>query len=90
MKIFEPGDLVRLASTELEMLVICDELESAPGDKGSSRFRCAWDEGGMIVTSNFHPSDLVLIRCERRRLPRFDLRFPTRKGKKNAVQFDAE
>ena len=82
MKIFKPGDLVRLANSDLQMIVICYENESGPDDVPSF-WRCAWEEDGVIATTLVNQTNLVLINSERRRLVRFDLRFPSCRGFKN-------
>lgn len=76
MKIFKSGDLVRLADSELEMLIICYEEESDIPDEFCSRWRCAWEYEGAIATLKVNECKLVLIRPERRRLSRFYLKFP--------------
>lgn len=83
MTTFNPGDLVRLAHSDLEMLIICEEEYSMDAGGESSFWRCAWEEDGAIATAIFNQCNLLLLRAERRRLPRFDLKFPVCKRVKN-------
>lgn len=83
MTTFNPGDLVRLANSDLEMLIICEEEHNTDADGESSFWRCAWEEDGTIATATFNQFNLLLLHAERRRLPRYDLKFPVRRRVKN-------
>lgn len=82
---FSTGDLVRLADSNLQMVLICPESESDEKDDILRQWRCAWEEDGVIITSLVSQCNLVFLSSERRRLVRFKLRFPSCGVFKNAL-----
>jgi hypothetical protein len=73
------GDLVRALDREHEMLAIgrADDGDWAPDDVPA--LFCVWEEGHLLREEVFAAASLVLIRRERRRVPRGgELHFPCR------------
>jgi hypothetical protein len=64
------GDLVRIANTDYEMLIIgCEDAD--PDSLGlNSAWHCAWECDGTLFAEVFVARDLILVRKERRRIPR--------------------
>lgn len=77
MSCIEPGDLVRIAGSPHEMLII-GSAEDDPIYVGElPAWFCAWDSGGRLLTEVFSENLLVLVRKEQRRIPRGgNLQFP--------------
>lgn len=71
------GDLVRIADSEYEMLIIgcADEF---PVDSGNaSSWFCVWEFEHRLFEEVFSSNSLILVRKERRRIPRGgQLAFP--------------
>ena len=75
----EPGDLVRITESDCEMLVIgCADEENHADDLMSSYF-CVWEHQHRLFEEVFPAEALMVIRRERRRIPRGgELDFPVR------------
>lgn len=66
----EVGDLVRIRGTNFEMLVLGGADDDLGGiDEVLSVF-CAWEDGNLLRQEIFLAERLVLVRKERRRIPR--------------------
>ncbi len=75
----EAGDLVRIHDTDCMMLVIgrADD-EFWHSDEEHAVF-CAWEQENLLYAAVYPVHSLVLVRQERRRVPRGgELHFPTR------------
>jgi hypothetical protein len=76
-----PGDLVRIAESECEMLVIGCADEEPDGNNGMSSYFCVWEYQHRLFEEVFPEPVLMLIRKERRRIPRGgEMAFPSRDG----------
>lgn len=77
MDCIEPGDIVRLADTAYRMLVIGCADEVLQPNELQKTWSCVWECENSLYEEIFSGSDLILVRKERRRIPRGgDLQFP--------------
>lgn len=76
----DAGDLVRVAGADFEMVVLgCADDESQVQEVDASWF-CAWEAEHTLFAEIFHERELILVRKERRRVPRGgDINFPVRR-----------
>jgi hypothetical protein len=77
MSEIEAGDLVRIADSDYEMLIIgCADDDTEARDFAPSWF-CVWEYEHRLYEEVFSEDSLILVRKERRRIPRGgDLTFP--------------
>ena len=68
MKIVRVGDLVRVIDAKYEMIVIGQDDDAL--DQGEAVWFCAWEIGNQLHEQAFAESRLVVVRKERRRIPR--------------------
>jgi hypothetical protein len=79
MQKLDAGDIVRIADAGYEMLII-GSADEAPADHWLNfTWFCAWEDGHYLFEEIFAERDLILVRRERRRVPRGgNLDFPVR------------
>ncbi len=76
MSVFEAGDLVRKVGMDFDMLVIA-RADDMHQQIACPSYDCAWEQGNQLFEAIVPGSDLVLVRRERRRVPRGGiLEFP--------------
>lgn len=78
MSYLSAGDLVRIADSDCEMLIIgC--ADDVPIDTGSApSWFCVWEYKHRLFEEVFSDHSLILVRKERRRIPRRgELDFPS-------------
>ena len=82
----DAGDTVRLASADYEMVIIgCAEDEPGVGEADASWF-CVWEAEHYLFEEVFAGKDLILVRKERRRIPRGgNIDFPVRQENRALV-----
>lgn len=82
----EAGDLVRIANTEYEMLIIgCADDDEKVLQLARTWF-CVWELEHKLYEEVFAESDLILVRKEQRRIPRGgDLNFPCQDSARHAT-----
>jgi hypothetical protein len=82
--IFAPGDLVCKVGTNFRMMVIAQADHVCSSSEAF--YDCVWEQGDKLFVESVSASNLVIIRAERRRLPRGGkLDFP-----RNCATWDAE
>jgi hypothetical protein len=68
MDVLQAGDIVRVIDSEHEMILIGQDFDT-PSDP-ERIWLCAWDRGGQLYQQIFPESRLIIVRKERRRIPR--------------------
>ena len=89
------GDLVQHKLRRSQMLVIGSANESADDPLSEALddpdFFCVWEEGQLLHEEVFASSDLILVRKERRRVPRLGiLPIPVTEDKSSLAPVSSE
>lgn len=78
MYLINSGDIVRIADTQCDMMIVgcADDEHAVPG--AAPTWFCVWEVDNRLFEKVFSETDLVLVRKERRRIPRGGvLHFPS-------------
>lgn len=79
------GDLVRIVETDCEMLIIGSADDDLALSHLCRSWFCVWECDHRLYEEIFLESQLILVRKERRRIPRGgDLIFPRHDGPRTA------
>ena len=82
----DAGDLVRVAGVDHEMVIIGCADEDLRLDEFDASWFCVWEAEHYLFEEVFAGRDLILVRKERRRVPRGgNITFPTRQAHRALV-----
>lgn len=72
------GDIVRVVDSCCDMMIVGSADEDYVGPKGAPTWFCVWEVDNRLFERVLYENDLVLVRKERRRIPRGGvLHFPS-------------
>jgi hypothetical protein len=81
MVILDAGDIVRITGTDYEMLIIGCAYDNTEENCDLDSWFCVWEVEHRLFEQVFSGKDLVLVRKERRRIPRGGrIHFPIRQA----------